>query len=170
MRKKVWFHVRLSGKRRHETGKKLAAEQFSVLQQVLMIVCQSYLTQQFTTGGWTLLHLDPINFISTRHTFQHATSVRRGSGGLQGVEVCGEASGNNWERGKWRDGPWLENLRIPRILHWLSAQGKENAITRTLSVLSGKVWCGEWWGGSEVCALWQPAFPFSMLIDACSAF
>lgn len=35
----------------------------------------------------TSLHCDPINFISARHTFRHARSIRRGSGGLNRVEV-----------------------------------------------------------------------------------
>lgn len=50
------------------------------------------------------------------------------------------------------------------------AKGEENAITCALSAFSGK--CGVWkCGGSRgVCALWQPALPYSMLIDACSAF
>lgn len=118
---------------------KLAAKQLLVLQQVLR-VCQYYLTQRNAMGGWTLLHCDPINFISARHTFWHARSVRRGSGGLKGVEVSGEASGNNWERGSGRIGQSWGILTLPLSWVWVSAQGEENAITRALSAFSGK--CG----------------------------
>lgn len=165
---KIWFYAWQCEESEATDWLKLAAKQLLVLQQVLANACQSYLTQQCATGGWTLLHSDPINFFSACHTFRHARSVKE-KWKSEGAEVSIEARGNNRKR-KWNDGVGLGNLRIPCILHWVSVrEGKKCNYTCPLSLFR-QAWCVKWGGSGGVCALWRPTLPYSMLIDACSAF
>lgn len=166
----MWFHAGLCVGSGAPDWHKLAAERVLVLQRVLASVCQSYLPQQYAMGGWTLLHRDPINFISARHTFRHARSVRRGSGGMMGVEVSGEASGNNWERGSGRMGQAWESLNFPYLLFEFLHGEKKMQLHVPSQPFQASVVCKNWGGSGGVCALWRPALPYSMLIVACSAF
>jgi len=95
--------------------------------------------------GWTLVHEDPINFISTCHTFLHARSVRRGGGCFKGVEVCSETGGNNKEGGSGKDRPRLANRRIPCILHECLHRKKKMQLQMLSQPFQGSTECRSEW-------------------------
>lgn len=75
------------------------------------------------------------------------------------------------KEGKGRMGKGLGNLRIsPYLAFEFLHRGKKMQLHVPSQPFQASVVCRSEGGSSGVCALWRPALPYSMLINACSAF
>lgn len=89
------------------------------------------------------------------------------------MEVSSEARAEGMtekEEGKRKDELGLENRTTPHILHLTFCTGRRKCNYMCPRSLFIHVWLVEVRGCGSIFALWQPALPYSMLIDTCSAF